>query len=232
MDNVKSCPKCGNLKLISQFNADASKPSGLCSYCKECSRLRSLEWSSKNKDRKSRLGKRHYELNKDKYRELRDQYYSKNRSKIRVSQSKYYKLHAQEIGRKSRGWAASNPERIIAYRKTTYERGRSIPSIAISKRIACAMRRSLIGGKSGRIWESLVDYTVAELTHHLERQFTKGMNWENMGEWHIDHILPLKSFKFESHNDPEFRRAWSLANLRPLWAAQNLSKGGKMTSLL
>ena len=27
---------------------------------------------------------------------------------------------------------------------------------------------------------------------HLEQQFTEGMSWENYGEWHIDHKIPLK----------------------------------------
>jgi hypothetical protein len=41
-------------------------------------------------------------------------------------------------------------------------------------------------------------YTLAELERHIERQFSNGMTWENMGKWHLDHVLPLSSFTYES----------------------------------
>jgi hypothetical protein len=59
---------------------------------------------------------------------------------------------------------------------------------------------------------------------HMESQFLPGMSWENHGEWHIDHIIPLASGK-----TPE--EIWKLChytNLQPLWASDNLSKGAKL----
>jgi len=67
---------------------------------------------------------------------------------------------------------------------------------------------------------------------HLERQFPKSMTWNNRNEWHIDHIIPLASFTYSSADDPEFKAAWALSNLRPLWKPANLEKGGKRTLLL
>ena len=34
---------------------------------------------------------------------------------------------------------------------------------------------------------------------HIERQFKKGMTWDNYGEWHIDHIIPLASANTEKN---------------------------------
>jgi len=34
------------------------------------------------------------------------------------------------------------------------------------------------------------------LKKHLEKKFSKGMSWNNYGEWHVDHIIP------DSINDP------------------------------
>ena len=31
---------------------------------------------------------------------------------------------------------------------------------------------------------------AAELRDHLESQFAHGMNWDNYGQWHVDHIRP------------------------------------------
>jgi hypothetical protein len=95
-----------------------------------------------------------------------------------------------------------------------------------------AIKRGLREGKAGRSWRDLIGYSVEALTDHLERQFLPGMSWENMGDWHIDHRQPLVSFKFGTVDDPEFKAAWALTNLQPLWNVDNWSKGGKRTLLL
>lgn len=90
------------------------------------------------------------------------------------------------------------------------------------------IRRSLTSGsKAGRPWETLAGYTVTELMEHLESRFVDGMSWDNIREWHIDHIRPRASFVFTSTNDQAFKDCWAMSNLQPLWAADNLSKGCK-----
>ena len=54
------------------------------------------------------------------------------------------------------------------------------------------------------------------------------MTWDNYGEWHVDHIIPMSSFEFESVEDREFKICWSLKNLQPLWGLDNLIKGSKL----
>jgi hypothetical protein len=90
----------------------------------------------------------------------------------------------------------------------------------------------LKSGKGGRKTTDLLGYSTADLRAHLERQFVKGMSWDNYGEWHVDHIVPVASFKFESADDPEFQACWALTNLRPMWAAENIRKSNKRTHLL
>lgn len=53
------------------------------------------------------------------------------------------------------------------------------------------------------------------------------MAWENYGKWHVDHIKPKCSFVYLSEKDSQFIECWSLANLRPLWAIDNLQKSAK-----
>ena len=93
--------------------------------------------------------------------------------------------------------------------------------------MSSGIRQSLVFGKQGWHWETLVGYTVIDLMAHLEAKFLPGMSWDNRREWHIDHIRPLCSFQFQTPDDPQFREAWALANLQPLWAADNLKKGGR-----
>lgn len=104
---------------------------------------------------------------------------------------------------------------------------------SLNLRIGNLIRAGIASGsKRKRRWESLVGYTLADLMKHLERQFLPGMSWENRSEWHIDHILPLASFSFQTPDDPEFKAAWALTNLRPLWALDNIKKNATRTHLI
>lgn len=95
----------------------------------------------------------------------------------------------------------------------------------LSQRMSQAMWKSLVNGKHGHHWETLVDYTLDELKTHLEEQMHPWMTWDNYGRcWHIDHIRPVSSFSFESYNDPEFKKCWRLRNLQPMWAGDNFRK--------
>jgi len=75
---------------------------------------------------------------------------------------------------------------------------------------------------------NMVGYSAEQLKKHLEEQFTNGMNWENYGEWHIDHIKPISSFEFDSSEDEQFKVCWSLDNLQPMWGIENIKKGNKI----
>lgn len=99
------------------------------------------------------------------------------------------------------------------------------PAFALRMRMSCLVRAALRTGKAGRPWVSLVPYTLQDLRLYLERQFLQGMGWHNMREWHIDHVVPLSSF--DMTDGEQFRTAWGLPNLRPIWAADNIRKGSR-----
>ena len=71
----------------------------------------------------------------------------------------------------------------------------------------------------------LLGCTVEHLVSYLENQFTEGMNWDNYGEWHIDHIIPCASF--DLHNLEQQKECFHYSNLQPLWAKENLLKSDK-----
>jgi len=70
-----------------------------------------------------------------------------------------------------------------------------------------------------------MDGSIEGLKNILESKFQSGMNWENYGEWHIDHIRPLSSFDLT--NPTELKLACHYSNLQPLWAYDNLSNSDK-----
>mgnify|MGYP002132731409 FL=1 len=49
------------------------------------------------------------------------------------------------------------------------------------------------------------------------------MTWDNYGDWHIDHIIPLNSAQTEE----DLYKLCHYSNLQPLWALDNLKKGSK-----
>lgn len=60
----------------------------------------------------------------------------------------------------------------------------------------------------------------------FEFLFDDNMTWENYGQWHIDHVIPCKSFNLT--NEEEQKKCFSWKNLRPCWATENISKGSKI----
>ncbi len=120
-------------------------------------------------------------------------------------------------------WKIANPERF----KALVDRWRNKPINRLHASVSVRIKDSLRGTKKGKGVEKIIGYKISELHSHLERQFSKGMDWENYGRWHIDHIVPLSSF-----GPDDVRTAWALPNLRPLWAIENQRKFNKRTHLL
>jgi len=73
----------------------------------------------------------------------------------------------------------------------------------------------------------ILGYTKKELKNHLEKQFTNEMSWKDFrnGKIHIDHIKPQSLFNLKDIND--IKECWSLDNLQPLWAKDNIRKSNK-----
>ena len=74
---------------------------------------------------------------------------------------------------------------------------------------------------------SKLDFSLEELTTHIESLFKGGMSWSNYGEWQLDHIRPVSSFNYTTTDCADFKKCWALENLQPLWARDNMSKGNK-----
>ena len=126
---------------------------------------------------------------------------------------------------------AANPEIIKQNWRRQDKRRRSDPKRVLSNRIGVALR-SVLKGKDGQSWQDLLGYSADDLKAHIERQFLPGMNWSNIRDWHIDHIVPVSSFEFDSLDDPELRACFALSNLRPMWARENMSKNASREYLV
>jgi len=86
----------------------------------------------------------------------------------------------------------------------------------LDKSISRSIYRSLKRRRSGYIWERTIGITYEEITKHLESQFDDIMTWENYGSyWVVDKIIPTAYYRYRDRINNEFKKAWSLKNLRP-----------------
>lgn len=142
-------------------------------------------------------------------------------------------------------WAKENPERMKeihrqrwlsshrkAYCNAFHKKMCSTPKGIIDNRMRLAIHDSLRGGKGGRKWSDLVGYGRSELVRRLSETMPAGYSWERISELHIDHIVPISFFKYDSADDPQFRACWALENLQFLPAAENLKKSNKMPGMI
>lgn len=127
-------------------------------------------------------------------------------------------------------WVSSDPENAKASARKAAATKRSDPRKRAAMGISTAVYIALCGIRKRAPTFQMLGYSKLDLVKHLERQFVRGMSWDNYGEWHIDHIRPLSSFDFT--NQDAVREAWALSNLRPLWARENILKKDKRLHLV
>jgi len=209
---MKFCKKCELQKPVSDFHKDKSKHDGLVSFCKEC---------------KSIYRKGYYQQDPDKFRAYSTNWVKENseQHKAIAKKSRQDNIEHHKQKRKERYWL--DPESAKIYnRNYARERAKKDPvyrlTLRCRKRIWAAIKE---GGytKKSKSFE-MIGCSAKELMSFLEPKMTKGMTWENYGEWHIDHIIPLASAK----TIEDVERLCHYSNLQPLWASENISKGARI----
>ena len=168
--------------------------------------------------------------NKSKVKERNKNNYKKNKDKVAENNKKYYAENKQRCLKINKEWKKNNRDRT----NTNYnDRYRKDVMLNLNHRMSSGVRNSLTSNnlsKNRKHWEDIVGYTKEELQKHLESLFIGNMRWDKIlnGEIHVDHIIPISFFKFKSMDDVEFKYCWSLNNLQPLWAKDNLRKNNKI----
>ena len=84
--------------------------------------------------------------------------------------------------------------------------------------------RNALKSEKSKLSVEYLGCTIEEFKAHIEEQFKEDMTWENYGEWHIDHITPLK---YGTPSIEEVVERLHYTNTQPLWATDNMSKGNR-----
>lgn len=123
-------------------------------------------------------------------------------------------------------YRARNIDKLRERRRVYQARRRSDPAQRAVDAIRRRMRHVIKGQSKGAF--ALLGYTADKLREHLHSRFKPGMTWSNYGlygeKWHVDHIRPVSSFKLPD----QLVECFSLTNLQPLWAEENLRKHNAM----
>jgi len=161
----------------------------------------------------------------------------KTKEQRREYDRKNYLKNKEKILERNRLWKENNKELISAYNHTYGQSHKEEKNIREKKRrdedpiyrmklnLRRINRRSIKNFKL-RGNSKLLGCSYEEIREHLTKQFTIGMSWDNYGEWHIDHIIPLASATTED----EVLKLYHYSNLQPLWAIDNIRKGSKIIS--
>ncbi len=108
-----------------------------------------------------------------------------------------------------------------AYRNRRNQEGKFRILGSLSQRLRCLLKYP----KNKQRTLDLVGCPKVKFLRHVENQFLPGMTWANYGEWHLDHIRPCISFDF--YDPVQVKQCFHFSNLRPLWAVDNIRKGGR-----
>lgn len=158
-------------------------------------------------------------------------YYIKNREKRLKYFSDWQRENYEHRKKYMDEYREKNSDRIRIV-KRTYERTRKAndPLYKLISNFRTAIYQVLKEnniGKNGHYFE-ILGYTPEELINHIEKQFKDGMTWDNYGDFHIDHKIPISSFNIKEIGDSEFMKCWSLSNLQPMWGEENIRKSNKI----
>lgn len=177
--------------------------------CSKCKIEKSVELFPKDKSKKDGFFiqckscyKEYYEKNKEKIKQSVKKYKQENKETVKEYNKKYDKIYQSNKLKNNSFYRFKHNTRNL---------------------ITMSFKRGKNQFKKSAKTETILGCTILEFRNHIESKFIDGMNWNNQGEWHLDHIKPLALATTEEEVI-EFNH---YTNFQPLWASDNFKKGSK-----
>lgn len=246
----KICTKCKLVKPLSEFHKHKASKDGHRCHCKDCRRQSNIdnleyikdyrkknsekiknnkkEYRKNNKEKISLAAKDYYIRTVDDRKKYSKSYRLKNIDKIKEREKNKRSMYKDELNRIQRERRNSNKEHTNAQAREYQKKRRQSPVIRLGMNISRSLRRALT--HNGLIKKSsitdIIGCSMEAFKLHIEQHFDLGMSFDNYGEWHLDHIIPISFGK----NYEEIILLNHYTNFRPLWKAENISKGNILTN--
>ena len=235
---MKTCSKCKIEKDYLEFSKSKTTKDGYQYKCRSCEK----QYRQNNKDDIKKYLKEYYESNKEYISKKKKEYEKTNKEIISKKKKIYREANKEKIAnyRKAnkekyskynkeyrKKYYKDNKEKISEYFKNWQKQKKQNDPLFKLKhnlrtRTYCAFKNK--GYSKNTKTHKMLGLDWHMVKQHIERQFTKGMNWSNHGEWHIDHIIPLAS----ANTEQRLKELCHYSNLQPLWASENISKSDKI----
>ena len=166
---------------------------------------------------------------KDKILEYHKSYNLENKTKIKI----YRENNKENIKKTAKKYKENNKEKILK-RRREYEsmKKQKNPIYKFTHNVKSLIGISFKRGQNKFIkntrTEIILGCTIEEFRIYIENKFTEGMSFDNHGEWHLDHIVPISS----AQTQEEVIKLNHYTNFQPLWAEDNLKKSNKIINQL
>ena len=209
---MKTCNLCKEDKELELFKKDQRRFDGRGSSCKDCMKVKGLEYYHRTKDeRKEAINENRrnsYSKNKEKENRKSKEYKDNNKDKIKDYNKKYRSENLEKCRELSKEYYYDNIDERRAYSiKYTNDKLKSDDLFKLKFYLRSMIKKHFNRGgysKSSKTQE-ILGCSFEEFKLYLESKFEDWMNWENRGlyngelnyGWDIDHIIPLSSAKTE-----------------------------------
>ena len=180
-------------------------------------------WEEENKEKRKAQNKKWELENKEKRKEQNKKWELENKEKIKEQKKEWYQKNKEKIKEQKKEWRQKNKEKMKEQNKKKYKTDSLFKLKCTCRNRTYDAFKSKGYKKTSRTHELLgADYET--VMNHIEKQFEDWMTWDNHGEWHIDHIVPLRL----AESEEEMKVLCHYSNLQPLSAFDNISKGGSI----
>ena len=239
-DGLSNWCKCCNKNYAKSYyinNKESLNEKNKENYYKntEHFKLKSKEYRERNKEYYSEYFKEYYLDNREVLTEYKKSHYEDNKDEYLKRSKDQRENNPVKYSDYLKNWRENNPEYLKEYLKEWWTlngdkrklywnniRKNNPHYIAWRSSLRLALNRMNKNKNDNTI--NLLGYSPHDLKSHMENLFKDGMYWENWGEWHIDHKIPVSKFDKNTPIDV----VNDLNNLQPLWSFENLSKSNKI----
>jgi hypothetical protein len=185
------------------------------------------EYYQNNKEKILNYHKEHYQKNKDKILNYAKEYRDQNKKTISDLKKEHRKNNKEKIYLRDKKYRENNREKISKNKlKYYYYKTKTDHLFKFKNSVRGNITTSFKRGYNGLFikkysTETILGCTIEEFKIYIQAQFKKGMSFNNHGEWHLDHIIPIAI----AQSEEDIIKLNHYTNFQPLWAEENIKKG-------
>jgi hypothetical protein len=202
---MKTCSKCGCEKPLTEFYRAKGNKDGYSGRCKVCQTAENNAWKEANADKMRGYKKKWDENNKDKVAAKTRRWYEANKERKVAMDLARDKLNKEQADARKAKWRQAHRGKANAAGQKWRRNNRDKVNAFKARRKAAELQAT-------PAWA--IDFFMEE-AYALAKLRTEMFGFE----WHVDHIVPLRSklvCGLHSHD-----------NLRVIPGAENISKGNR-----